>query len=155
MLEIICQVLSQASGRLFSQIREKMGLAYTLGAYQVLGLGRGYLVIYIATTDEVVETVKKEILYQLRLLKQEPLIEEELVQAKRAIIAERLMSRQTNSACALENSLDELYGLGFNYYLKYADQINRVRAKDIQRCANQYFDLDNYAVVVVGPTSGI
>ncbi len=151
MLEIICQVLSQASGRLFYQIRENTGLAYTLGAYQVLGLDTGYLVIYVATTDEVIETVKKEIWHQLRLLKEEPLSEEELTQAKRAIIAERIIARQTNSACALESSLDELYGLGFNHYLKYADQINGVGAKEIQRCADRYFDLDNYAVVVVGP----
>jgi zinc protease len=152
-LEIICRVLSQSSGRLFTQIREKAGLAYTLGAYSVLGLDPGYLVIYVATTSESIETVKEEILRHLRLLKQEPLSQEELEQAKRALMGQKLIGRQTNAACAMESSLDELYGLGYNHYLKYAQEINRIGADDVKRCASQYFGLSNYAVVVVGPDS--
>jgi len=150
-LELLCQILSSASGRLFTQIRERPGLAYTLGAYQVLGLDPGYLVIYVATTRQFVETVKEEILHQLHLLKQEPLSEEELLRAKRALLGRKLIDRQTNSACAMESSLDELYGLGRNYYLGYAGRINQIEAADITRCARRYFDLSNYAVVVIGP----
>ncbi|MBL7084723.1 MAG: insulinase family protein [Candidatus Omnitrophica bacterium] len=150
-LEVICQILSQPSGKLFTQIRQKAGLAYALGAYQVLGLDPGYLVISVATTAENVETVKEKILKQLKLLKEEPLSAEELNQAKRAVLVRKLLSRQTNSACALESSLNELYGLGFNYHLGYAKHINRITACDITRCANRYFDLNNYAMVVVGP----
>ena len=150
-IEVICEVLSQASGRLFTQIREKRGLAYTLGAYSVSGLDPGYIVIYAATLAENVETVKREILRQLRLLKQKPLTEQELTQTKRALIGKKLISRQTNSACALESSLDELYGLGYNRYLEYSDRINRTTPEDVVRCANRYFDFNNYAVVIVGP----
>ncbi len=152
-LELISQILSRPSGKLFTQIREKAGLAYALGAYSVLGLDPGCIVIYVATAPENVETVRKEILRQLRLLKQESLSEEELAQAKRALLGERLISRQTNSACALESSLDELYGLGHSHYLEYGRQINQIEAGDIKRCAEKYFDLSNYAVVVVGPHS--
>lgn len=150
-IELICQILSQSSGRLFSQIRETSGLAYTLGAYSVIGLDPGYIAIYVATTGENVKTVKEEVLQQLRLLKQNPLTETELAQAKRALLAQKLIGRQTNSSCALESSLDELYGLGHNYYLNYSEQIKELSASDITRSANQYFNLDNYAIVVVGP----
>lgn len=154
-LEMICHILSQSSGRLFTEIRQKVGQAYTLGAYPVLGLDPGYTVIYIATTEENVETVRNEISHQLRLLKEKPLAEEELEQAKRALIGEKLIARQTNSACALESSLDELYGLGYNHYLQYTDRVNQIKAEDIISCAMQYFDLDNYATVIVKPESGI
>ena len=110
-LELITQILSRPSGRLFARIREKAGMAYSLGAYSVLGLDPGYIVVYAATTSENVETVKEEILSQLRLLKENPLGREELVQAKRALIGRKMIGRQTNSACALESALDELYGL--------------------------------------------
>ena len=154
-IEVICQVLSQASGRLFTQIREKRGLAYTLGAYSVSGLDPGYIVIYAATLAENLETVKREILRQLRLLKQKPITEQELTQTKRALLGKKLISRQTNSACALESSLDELYGLGYNRYLEYSDRINRTTPEDVVRCANQYFDFNNYAVVIAGPRSKV
>jgi zinc protease len=150
-LEAICQLLSQGSGKLFTQIREKAGLAYTLGAYSVVGLDPGYIVIYVATTDENVGRARETILKQLELLKREPLTEEEMSQIKRSLIGSTLISRQTNSACAMESSLDELYGLGYDYYLEYAGRINSLTPADIQRCAGQYFDLNNYSVIVVGP----
>ena len=150
-LEIICQLLSQPSGRLFTRIREKAGIAYTLGAYQVLGLDPGYLVIYVATTVQNLQAAKEEVLEQLRLLKQEGISEKNLSQLKRAVLSKRLRGRQTNSACALESALDELYGLGFNHYLKYPEQIERITVKDITKYANLYFDLNNYVLVTVGP----
>ncbi len=151
-LELTCEILSQTSGRLFTQIREKAGLAYTLGAYQVLGLDPGYLVIYVATTAENAQTIKKQILQQLDLLKNQALTEKELAQAKTAVLGKRLIEYQTNSASAMESALDELYGLGCNHYLKYAAEINSVTSAEITKCAKQYFSLDNYAVVVLGPS---
>ena len=150
-LELICQMLSQASGRLFTQIREKAGFAYTLVAYSVLGLDPGYIVIYVATTAENIKAVKEEVLRQLDLLRQKPLTEDELQQAKIALRGRKLISRQTNANCALESALDELYGLGYNHYLEYPEQINRLEVKDIKRVANKYFTLSNYAEVVIGP----
>ena len=149
-LEMICHILSRPSGKLFTEIRQKSGYAYSLGAYSVPGLDPGYIVVYVATTQENVEAVKNEILRQLRLLKEKLLSEEELAQAKMALISKKLISRQTNSACTLESSLDELYELGSNYYLQYTDQINQIEAEDIIKCAKQYFDLTNYTTVVVG-----
>ncbi|MBN2097128.1 MAG: insulinase family protein [Candidatus Omnitrophica bacterium] len=150
-LEIISQILSQSSGRLFTQIREKIGIAYALGAYSVLGLDPGYLAIYIATTKENLEKAKQEILRQLTLLKKNALSPEELAQAKRALLSRKLISRQTNAACALESALDELYGLGYNHYLEYEPAIKNIQPEDILRCAQQYFDFNGYAQAVVGP----
>lgn len=150
-LELLCQLLSRSSGRLFTRVREERGLAYTMGAYSVPGLDPGYIVIYVATTSENVERVKKIIFEQLHILKQNLISEEELVKAKRTLVGEKLISRQTNSARAMESALDELYGLGYNYHLKYFDRINQIEAEDIRKCARRYFDLDNYAIVVIGP----
>jgi zinc protease len=150
-LEIICQILSQSSGKLFTQIREKTGLAYTLGAYSVIGIDPGYIVIYAATTSENIEIVKNEVIQQLNLLKKLSLSEQELLQAKASLWGKKLMNRQTNSAQALESALDELYGLGYNYYEKYSYLINQVKSADIKRSAQQYFDFNNYAIVVLKP----
>ncbi|NQS99928.1 MAG: insulinase family protein, partial [Candidatus Omnitrophica bacterium] len=150
-IEMICRILSQPSGRLFSQIRESSGLAYTLGAYSVVGLDPGYIVIYVATSGENVETVKSQIWQQLELLKKVPLDQQQLSQAKRVLLADELISRQTNAYLCMQSALDELYGLGHNYHLNYPEQIDKLSAQDITRSANQYFDLGNYAIVVVNP----
>ncbi|MFH1245613.1 MAG: pitrilysin family protein [Candidatus Omnitrophota bacterium] len=150
-LEIISQLLSQSSGRLFTQIREKAAAAYTLGSYSVLGIDPGYLVVYAATTAENVERVKTELTNQLNSLKETLIAPEELEQAKTVILGERLMDRQTNSACAMESALDELYGLGYDHYAKYEDKIRGVTSEDIARAAKKYFDFSNYSLVVAGP----
>ncbi|MFH1045960.1 MAG: pitrilysin family protein [Candidatus Omnitrophota bacterium] len=150
-LEIICQILSQSSGRLFNQIREQNAQAYTLGAHQVTGLDPGSIVIYVATTQENVPTVTETLRAQLAQLAAAPLSAAELAQAKRALVSEKLIGRQTNTARALEGALDELYSLGYDYYRSYAEHINAVDAQTVQRCATTYFDFKNYALVTVGP----
>ncbi|MFC1631151.1 M16 family metallopeptidase [Candidatus Omnitrophota bacterium] len=150
-LELISALLSQSSGRLFSSIREQAGLAYTLGAYSVVGLDPGYLAVYVATTPENTEAVKEKVLQQLSILKNGLIEDHELKQAKKRLVAEKVISRQTLSSCALESALDELYGLGHNNYLNYAEQINRLTAEDIKRCANRFFNFNNYALVIINP----
>lgn len=150
-LELICQVLANPSGKLFTQIREEAGLAYAVGAYPVLGLDPGYIVLYAATTKDNVERVQQKVLEELKLLKRSSLTSEELMQAKRSLIGKQLINRQTNSAQAIESSLDELYGLGFNNYRNYVHLIENITLEDVQSCAKRYFDLTNYSLIVTGP----
>lgn len=150
-LEIICHILAQPSGRLWTQIREKAAVAYTVGAYSVLGIDPGYLVIYAATTAENVQAVKTEIFNQLNSLKDIILSPEELEQAKTVILGHRLIERQTNAARAMEAALDELYGLGYNHYTEYEEKIRSVTSTEISRIAKKYFDFNNYSLVVTGP----
>ncbi len=150
-LELLSEILSHPSGRLFVNIRDKQGMAYTLGAYSVAGLDPGYIIVYVATTAGNQEKVKAEVLNQLRALARGEVTEQELLQTKRALVAGNLISRQTNAARAFESGLDELYGLGFDYYKEYNQTINAITAEQIKECANKYFSLQNYVTIIVGP----
>ena len=46
------------SSRLFESVREKLGLAYMVGGFEVLGLDRGYYIIYAAVVPESVDKAK-------------------------------------------------------------------------------------------------
>lgn len=150
-MELLLQILSHPSGRLFTQLRGKEGLAYTLGAYPVLGLDEGYITIYVATTNENAGLARTGVLEQLRLLKEKGVSREELEKAKRALLGKKIIGRQTNSARAFESTLDDLYGLGYNNYLNYHKFIEKISIEDIKVYANKYFDLTNYAIVTISP----
>jgi len=48
-------------------------------------------------------------------------------------------------------SLDELYGLGFDHYQKYPQEIRKVSREDVNRVAKRYFTLEAYAIAVIQP----
>jgi predicted Zn-dependent peptidase len=48
-------------------------------------------------------------------------------------------------------SLDELYGLGFDHYLKYRQEIQKVPRDDVNRVAERYFNLEAYTIAIIRP----
>ena len=72
-LEVISQLLAGQSGRLFLELRDKQGLAYSVTATSVEGLAPGYFAVYIATAPEKLAAARAGLLEQLRrLLDAEP-----------------------------------------------------------------------------------
>jgi predicted Zn-dependent peptidase len=48
-------------------------------------------------------------------------------------------------------SLDELYGLGFDHYQKYPQEIQKIKREDVQHVAKNYFNLEAYALTIIRP----
>jgi predicted Zn-dependent peptidase len=48
-------------------------------------------------------------------------------------------------------AFDEIYGIGWDEYKKYPDQIFAVTREDVKRVANKYIDLDKYTLAIVKP----
>ena len=90
-------------------------------------------------------------LRELKRVKEEGLTEEEVERAKRYLIGNFEIGLQTNSAQANHICLDELYGLGFDHYQKYPQEIQKVRKEDVHKVAKQYFNLESYAIAIIGP----
>jgi zinc protease len=148
-LELISSILSGAGGRLYKRIRDELGLAYTLGAFSVTGIDYGYYCLYVATDYDNLGKVKKELLNEIKRLKEKIVNDDELRVAKQGLIGENMISLQGNSSLAFRASLDELYGLGFDNYAQYSKRINKITAEEIKKVANKYFNLNAYCVVTL------
>src|SRR5438045_5504110 len=77
-LELIQEACSDLGSRLFLRIREKLGLAYYVGAQNFIGLVPGYFAFYAGTEPEKAALVESEMLKEAELLRTEGLTEEEL-----------------------------------------------------------------------------
>jgi len=148
-LSVISSILSGKDGRLSMRIRERLGLAYTLGSFSLPGIDPGYYLFYVGTSSENIPTVKKELTKQIHLLIKKYVADEELKLAKAGLIGNHRIGLQTNSSLAFRACLDELYGLGYDDYLNYSQYIEKVTKEEILRVANKYFNPDSGIMVVV------
>ncbi|MBI5286229.1 MAG: insulinase family protein [Deltaproteobacteria bacterium] len=61
------------------------------------------------------------------------------------------MGLQENSSRASDMAFNELYGLGYDEYKRYASKIEAVTIEDVMRVAQRYIDLSSYTLVIVRP----
>ena len=153
-LEVISQLLAGQSGRLFLELRDKQGLAYTVTATSVEGLAPGYFAVYIATAPEKLEAARSGLLDELRRLVDAPPSSEELEAARRHLIGNFAIDRQRNAVHAAHTSLNALYGLGADAADHFPARIAAIGPEDILRVARRIVQLDTYTEGVVrGETS--
>jgi zinc protease len=153
-LELIDEASSDLGSRFFVRIREQMGLAYYVGASQMQGLVPGLFAFYLGTDPQKIEPVKTALLDEIHKLANEGLTPEELARAKKKLIGQQEIANQSNDAFGYHCALDELYGLGFDYYKRLEHDVNAVTLDDIKRVAAKYFRDQPYVLATVRPPEG-
>jgi zinc protease len=150
-LELIEEASSDLGSRFFIRIREEMGLAYYVGASQMQGLVPGIFTFYLGTDPQKIEPVKAALLDEIRKLASEGLTNEELARAKKKLIGQQEIANQSNDAFGFQCAIDELYGLGFNYYTSLPSDVEKVTAEEIKQAAAKYFRDQPYVLAIVHP----
>jgi zinc protease len=98
--------------------------------------------------------VKTALLDEIHKLANEGLTSEELARAKKKLIGQQEIANQSNDAFGYHCGLDELYGLGFNYYKQLEHDVNAVTLADIKQVAAKYFRDQPYVLATVRPPEG-
>lgn len=150
-VEVLVEMLGGHGGRLFEQVREIQGLAYSVTAISMEGIEPGYVVLYAGTApggeSAVVTAMTREV--ERICLRRPPA--REVQRVKRHLIGARAIAWQRTATRAASISLDELYGNGYDAAERYARSIDGVRADDVTAAARRYLDLTRRVVVCVGP----
>lgn len=150
-LKVAEAMLSRIGGRLFVELRDRRGLAYSVRAFSLDDAFQGAFGVYAATDPGNVEKMKDGILRELRRLHEEACAEEELARAKNYLIGNYLITHQTTATKAAELTTNELLGFGPEFAQRYREGIEKVSAGDILRVARKYLTLDRYVLAIVGP----
>jgi predicted Zn-dependent peptidase len=138
------------SSRLFQNVREKRGLAYSvfsgLSAYR----DAGNLTIYAGCANEAVEEVVGLCLAELRAIRQTPVPESELRRAKDHLKGSLMLSLENTASRMSHLARQEIYfdrHFGLDETL---EGVERVSADDVQRVATELFSGGSLAATVVG-----
>jgi zinc protease len=150
-LELIDEASSDLGSRFFVRIREQMGLAYYVGASQMQGLVPGLFAFYLGTDPQKIEPVKTALLDEINKLAADGLTEQELNRAKKKLIGQHEIAMQSNDAFGYQCALDELYGLGFDYYKSLERDTEAVTLDEIKQVAAKYFRDQPYVLATVRP----
>jgi zinc protease len=149
-LEVLDTILSGQSGRLFTELRDKQSLAYSLSSFSFFGLDTGAFGIYIGTSPDKKEQAINSVWHELKIIREEKVGEEELRRAQNILISEYEMALQTHSAQALELGLNETYGLGQDFGSRYIQAIREIDAAKVREVAREYIHPNAYVMVAVG-----
>jgi len=130
------------SSRLFQNIRERQGLAYSI--YSDLNPYRdtGCLSVYAGTSIESAANVVESVVEEFRKLKGETVPQDELRRAKDQLKGSLMLSLESSSARMSNLARQEMY-------------FEQVQAEDLQAYANESFQTDAIAVTVLGNLDGL
>jgi len=150
-LQILSSLFAGGGGRLFADLRQEKGLAYTLGSFGMTGIDTGSFIFYAAASPENIEVVKDGIISQIRLVCDGDVTDEELDAAKKVLLFKHQVGLQTAAAFSQRIALDELYGFGYDFYKKYIARIEGFTREDIIQVANNYFTIGSCVVSITTP----
>ena len=152
-LELIDTASSDMASRFFHRIREELGLAYFVGASQMMGFAPGIFTFYLGTDPAKVDLVRKNFDEEIAALAAEGLTEAELSRAKKKLVGSEAIRNQSLEAFAHIVAVDELYGLGAEHHAQRAAEINAVTLEQVRDVARKYFRDPCRATVLVTPAT--
>lgn len=151
-LRLIECLLSGGTGaRLFRAVREKERLAYDVATRFPGQVACSHFSIYALTGTKYMEDTRAAIVAELLRLQTEPVAAAELQRAKAYLKSRYLLGHQFSSQYAYDLAWYELQDIGVDYDARYAADLEKITAADVQRVANAWFT--HYLLTVVMPVS--
>jgi predicted Zn-dependent peptidase len=142
------------SSRLFQNIRERQGLAYSIFSDLNPYRDAGILSVYAGTSLETADKVIKSVLDELRRMRDEPVSAEELRRAKDHLKGATLLSLEGTGA---RMSSLARYHIYFDRHFSPQELIamlEAVTAEEVQQIARDFFQPGRVAASVVGNLNG-
>ncbi len=141
---------SGLSSRLFRELREKKGLAYTVRTSCEVKALAAIFSIYIATEPSNIETCLNGFTEEVDKLKKELVSEEELQNAKNNIDGKHQFIVETNFQQSSSMAYYGINDLPFGYYDTMHKKISAVTPQQVMDCAKKYFN-DNSVIAILHP----
>jgi zinc protease len=137
---MIASVTNGLGGRFFDELRDRQSLAYTVVTAPVMLQGAGAFSAYIAMSPEKEEAARRGLLAEFAKLRERPVTDRELAQAKTYMLGSWAIRRE-NAAHVLGDIADAwLFGTGLHELADYEMRVRAVTAQDMLALARKYFD---------------
>jgi zinc protease len=143
------------SSRLFNDIREKQGFAYSVYSHQTPLKDAGLFGAAMQVRNEVVEPALAAMLGHLSAMAKEPVTAAELSNVKNYLSGVFVLRLQTQDGLASQLAAVKTMGLPVDYLEKYTTRIRSIEPDQIQAAARKYIAPDDAAIVVVGDAAKI
>ena len=143
------------SSRAMDSIRNERGLAYSVYSYFAAEKSHGAFQFVMQTKNETAAEAIRIAKDEMRRMREQPVEERELNDAKDYLIGSFPLRFDTNRKVAGFLAQVEYYELGLDYPERYDGLIGKVTREDVARVAKQYLRPDDLITVVIGNATKI
>ena len=152
----VCAILNtilggNMSSRLFQEIRENRGLAYSICSFLSLYIDAGLLGIYAATDQNKVNSVLETIQTEIIKIRKGELSESDLSAAKEYLTGGIYLASESADSRMMRIAKDEII---FGRYVSYEELVSKletVTVDDVIEVARDIFREDQISLVTLGP----
>ncbi|OGD69728.1 hypothetical protein A3I18_00370 [Candidatus Campbellbacteria bacterium RIFCSPLOWO2_02_FULL_35_11] len=138
------------SSRLFTKLREEMGVCYYARAHNNPFTDHGYLEISAGVDNKRVKEVIEVLLDEVRKLKTELVSESELKKVKEYITGTMFLALESSDSWAEYYGAQDILGRKLTSPKEKVQKIKNVTAEDIKRVANKIFVNKGLNLAIVG-----
>ncbi len=138
------------SSRLFREVREKRGLAYSVGSYNDQYTDSGLIATYVGTREENVEEACSIIGAELARLRSEPVSAEELARAKENVKGRLVLSSESTAARMTRISRATLFGLPIDSLDEILAKVDAVSVEELTELAADLYGAERTSAACVG-----
>jgi predicted Zn-dependent peptidase len=124
-----------SSSRLFQEVREKRGLAYSVYSFQSLFAGTGQVGLYLGTRPDNVAPALRVVRDELARLREDPVPADELERAKENVKGRIVLSLESTAARMNRLGASLLAGLPLLTVDEVLERLDAVSADDVQALA--------------------
>lgn len=139
------------SSRLHQNVRERYGYCYNITSFNQSYRDAGLYGIYVGTDKDYVDHVRELIMVELNKLKQEPIPEKELSEAKSQLKGKLMLSLESMSNRMSRLAKSEIYYNRFITLDELTQKIDEVRADQVQGFAQDFFDNEIFSEALLLP----
>lgn len=138
------------SSRLFREVREKRGLAYSVGSYNEQFTDQGLVATYVGTREDNVDEACAIIGAELARLRSEPVSAEELSRAKESVKGRLVLSSESTAARMTRISRATLFGLPIESLDEMLARVDAIEVDDLTELAAELYGADRLSAACVG-----
>lgn len=142
------------SSRLFQEIRENRGLAYSVYSYLPAYFDTGLTVVYAGTSEESFQKVIDLILKEFVTLKTKPFKNKELETAKEQLKGNLLLSLESSDSLMTRLAKNEIYFQSYLPVETILKGIDEVKEEEVRELAKEIFNEEFFCLTVMGPVEG-
>jgi len=139
------------SSRLFQEIREKRGLAYSVYSFISAYIDTGILGICAGTDPREVNNVLELIKTEIKKIKDGDISETDLKEAKEHLIGGILLGSENTDSRMLRLAKNEYLFKRYISYDEVVDSLESVTVENVVACAREAFAPLNTSLVTLGP----
>jgi zinc protease len=152
-LDVLLSILSGQGGRLFLELRDRQGLAYSVSASSSEGIKSGYVYVYMGTSPEKVQTAVHGLESVLGRITQERVSDAELERARQYVAGHYDVGLQRRGSRASLLAYNASFSAPSLNYWDYTGQLMEVTAERVREVAQQIFDLKRATHCILEPGS--